>query len=128
MPITLPTALRTTMPIIHALTRSLDRRPRRPAPVAVALAVALAVVPVLASGNAYAAAAGDGNGNGSAVRAGNGSANRTMVVMGSTRLSGVLHQIATGVGGLSSVQGGLCRPRARLCTLSQDIRARTAAR
>ncbi|MEN3533696.1 hypothetical protein AAH991_01160 [Microbispora sp. ZYX-F-249] len=111
-----------TMPKIRALPRSPGRRPRRPAPVAVTLAAVLALAPV----NAYAAAAGDGNGNRSAVRVGNGSANRTMVAIGSTRLRGVLHQLSAGVGGLSSVQGGLCRPRARRCALSQDIRARSA--
>ncbi|WP_182904845.1 hypothetical protein [Microbispora sp. H13382] len=116
------------MPITHALTRSPERRPRRPVPVAVTLAAvpALALSVALAAPvNAYAAVAGDGNGNGSAVRVGNGSANRTMVAIGSTRLRGVLHQLSTGVGGLSSVQGGLCRPRARLCALSQNIRARS---
>ncbi|MEV4459914.1 hypothetical protein [Microbispora sp. NPDC049633] len=110
------------MPIIHALTRSPDRLPRRPAPVVAALAAVLALAPV----NAQAAVAGDGNGNRSAVRVGNGSANRTMVAIGSTRLRGLLHQLSTGVGGVSSVQGGLCRQRARSCALSQDIRARSA--
>ncbi|WP_169983730.1 hypothetical protein [Microbispora sp. H10836] len=109
------------MPITHALTRSPGRLPRRPAPVAVTLAAVLALAPV----NAYAAVAGDGNGNRSAVRVGNGSANRTMVAIGSTRLRGVLHQLSTGVGGVSSVQGGLCRQRARFCALSQNIRARS---
>ncbi|OPG12251.1 hypothetical protein [Microbispora sp. GKU 823] len=75
---------------------------------------------------AGAAAAGDGNGNHSAVRVGNGSSNRNLVAMGSTRLRGDLHQFSVGVGGVSSVQGGLCRPHGRLCALSQDIRTTRA--
>ncbi|WP_432867880.1 hypothetical protein [Microbispora rosea] len=108
------------MPITHALTRSPGRPPRRHAPVAVTLAVVLALAPV----DAYAAVAGDGNGNRSAVRVGNGSGNRNLVAMGSTHLRGALHQFSADVGGLSSVQGGLCRPRGRLCALSQNIGAR----
>lgn len=94
--------------------------PRRPATTAAVLAVALASI---LAAPADAAAAGDGNGNRSAVRVGNGSANRSMVVIGSTHLRGVLQQFSTAVGGLSSVQGGLCKPRGRLCVLSQRIRA-----
>ncbi|WP_169948950.1 hypothetical protein [Microbispora sp. H11081] len=97
-------------------------------PVVVTLAAVLALAPAavlaLVPATAYAAGAGDGNGNGSAVRVGNGSANRTMVTIGSTRLRGVLHQLSNGVGGVSSVQGGLCRPGGRACSLSQHIRAR----
>ncbi|MEU6412957.1 hypothetical protein [Microbispora sp. NPDC046933] len=113
------------MPIIHTLTGLPGSLPRRPA-AAVTLALALSLA-LAAPVNAGAAAAGDGNGNRSAVRVGNGSANRNMVAMGSTRLRGDLHQFSAGVGGLSSVQGGLCRPRGRLCALSQDIRAQGGA-
>lgn len=111
------------MPINHTPAGSPDSLPRRPATTAVALAVTLASILAAPAG---AAAAGDGNGNRSAVRVGNGSSNRSMVTLGSTHLRGVLHQFSAGVGGLSSVQGGLCKPRGRLCTLSQRIRAEEA--
>ncbi|MEU8277057.1 hypothetical protein ACFYOK_27995 [Microbispora bryophytorum] len=107
------------MPITHTLRAFPGSLPRRPA---TALALALALSLPLAA-PAGAAAAGDGNGNRSAVRVGNGSANRNLVAMGSTHLRGALHQFSAEVGGLSSVQGGLCRPRGRLCALSQNIRA-----
>ena len=127
------------MPITYALTEFPDDRPddrlgspahavvrvRRLA-AAVAFAVAL-VLALAAPVNAGAAATGDGNGNGSAVRVGNGSDNRNMVTMGSTHLVGALHQVSTGVGGVSSVQGGLCRPHTRVCALSQHIQARSVA-
>ncbi|GLX08797.1 hypothetical protein [Microbispora sp. NBRC 16548] len=119
------------MPTIHTLTGFPDSLARRPTTTAATLALALALPLALALALAApvaagAAAAGDGNGNGSAVRVGNGSANRNLVAMGSTHLRGALHQFSAGVGGLSSVQGGLCRPRGRLCALSQDIRATRA--
>ncbi|NJP28478.1 hypothetical protein OHB01_09115 [Microbispora hainanensis] len=118
------------MPIIHTRTRSPGALRRRPAPApALALALALALAPALtlvAPLDAYASG-GDGNGNRSAVRVGNGSENRNLVTIGSTRLRGVLHQFSSGVGGVSSVQGGLCRPRGRFCTLSQHIKSRGPA-
>ncbi|MGI5153740.1 hypothetical protein [Microbispora sp. CA-102843] len=115
------------MPIIHTRTGFPGSLPRRPAATAVTLAVALALA--LAAPVNAGAAAGDGNGNRSAVRVGNGSANRNLVAMGSTHLRGALHQYSAGVGGVSSVQGGLCRPHGRLCALSQNIRAQdTVAR
>ncbi|MEV4300108.1 hypothetical protein [Microbispora rosea] len=120
------------MPMIHALRGFPGSLPRRPATTAATLALAPALalslslsLSLAAPVAAGAAAAGDGNGNGSAVRVGNGSSNRNLVSMGSTHLRGALHQFSAGVGGLSSVQGGLCRPRGRLCTLSQHIRARS---
>ncbi len=121
------------MPIIHTLTGFPGSLPRRPATTTLALALPLSVALSLALSLALspaapvaagAAAAGDGNGNRSAVRVGNGSANRNLVAMGSTHLRGDLHQFSAGVGGVSSVQGGLCRPHGRLCALSQHIRAR----
>ncbi|XVQ85698.1 hypothetical protein ACQP2K_44115 [Microbispora siamensis] len=113
------------MPITHTLSGAPDSLPRRPATAAVTLALALALA-LAAPANAGAAAAGDGNGNRSVVRVGNGSANRNLVAMGSTHLRGALYQYSAGVGGLSSVQGGLCRPHGRLCALSQDIHATRA--
>ncbi|MEU8193225.1 hypothetical protein AB0C10_05520 [Microbispora amethystogenes] len=70
----------------------------------------------------HPADAGDGNGNDAAVRVGNGSENQNMVTIGSTRIRGVLYQFSAGVGGVSSVQGGLCRPHGRVCVLKQKVR------
>lgn len=109
------------MPITHTLMRS----PALALALALALAVALGLA--LAAPVAAYASGGDGNGNRSAVRVGNGSENRNLVTIGSTRLRGALHQFSSGVGGVSSVQGGLCRPRGRSCTLSQHISSRGPA-
>ncbi|WP_182873136.1 hypothetical protein [Microbispora sp. H10670] len=71
----------------------------------------------------HLAGTGDGNGNDSAVRVGNGSGNRNMVTIGSSRISGVQYLFSAGIGGVSSVQGGLCRPHGRHCVLTQKVHA-----
>ncbi|KAA9378802.1 hypothetical protein F5972_11150 [Microbispora cellulosiformans] len=114
----------------------------RPAAVAIALAPALmmALMPALVTGAGTAAASawsrtpagqhtgtGDGNGNDSVVRVGNGSDNRNMVTIGSSRISGVLYQFSAGIGGVSSVQGGQCKPHVRHCVLTQKVQASASA-
>ncbi|MBO4272595.1 hypothetical protein [Microbispora triticiradicis] len=46
-----------------------------------------------------------------------------MVTIGSSRISGVMYLFSAGIGGVSTVQGGLCRPRSRHCVLTQKVHA-----
>ena len=86
---------------------------------------ALAAFPPPAAGHAASvtrtAGNGDHNGNDTAVRVGNGTNNRSLLTIGSTRNAMGLQQSATGVSGAGNTQGTVCRQRPRVCDVTQRI-------